>query len=59
MRRIHLSDLMLMAGVLNSEVEKSVRHLTGAPPGSKCALQFSANTLEIRALATKRHTADP
>ena len=30
-----------------------------APPRSKCAVQFSPNTLDLRTLATNCHTADP
>jgi hypothetical protein len=46
--------------VLNSEVEKILSGiLPGAPPRSKCALQFSANTPYLRDVATNRRTADP
>src|SRR3546814_9980977 len=51
MRRIHLSDLMLMAGVLNSEVEK-IRPASyrGTGPGSKRGTQISPIRLDFLAL---------
>jgi hypothetical protein len=50
---------MLMAGVLNSEVEKSVRHLTGRAAGFKVRAAILGEHAGNTRLATKRHTADP
>jgi hypothetical protein len=58
MRRIHLSDLMLMAGVLNSEVENLSGILPGAPLGSKTGCN-SRQSSEITPLETIGCTADP